>query len=127
MNKKTWKCTLPGCAFFVHLGLAHVLEGKQGVCWQCGEQFTLTETALRDEMPKCDDCRTRTQGMPSLDELNDIIEQKIALAKQGVQSVDELTPQKRRSMEALGLIKPALKTPEELAEIEKEDKIESEE
>jgi hypothetical protein len=26
LNKKTWRCTLEGCNFFVHVGLAHVLE-----------------------------------------------------------------------------------------------------
>ena len=55
-QKKTWKCTLPGCTFFVHLGLAHILIGKSAVCWECGETFTLDESSLRDEMPKCVEC-----------------------------------------------------------------------
>lgn len=57
INKKTWKCTLEGCAFFVHTGLAHILEGKTAVCWECGENFTVDARSLRDEMPKCIDCR----------------------------------------------------------------------
>lgn len=57
INRKTWKCALPECGFFVHLGLAHVLLGKTAVCWECGELFTVDEDALRDEMPKCADCR----------------------------------------------------------------------
>ena len=61
-QQRTWKCTLPGCTFFVHVGLAHILIGKQAVCWECGETFTLDEEALKDEMPKCFDCRMRGLG-----------------------------------------------------------------
>jgi len=58
VNKKTWKCAFEGCAFFVHLGLAHILIGKQAVCWKCDEKFTVTEDSLKVEKPICDDCRT---------------------------------------------------------------------
>lgn len=57
MDKKTWRCILPGCSFFVHLGLAHVLIGKLAICSKCGEQFTLNERALQDDMPQCNTCR----------------------------------------------------------------------
>jgi hypothetical protein len=56
-NKKTWRCTLQGCNFFVHLGLAHILVNKTGVCWECEDQFVIDEFALREEMPRCIDCR----------------------------------------------------------------------
>lgn len=62
INKKTWKCVLDGCNFFVHLGLAHVLLGKSHSCWECGEVHTLDEYALKDEMPKCTECRLRLSG-----------------------------------------------------------------
>lgn len=58
LNKKTWKCMLEGCNFFVHQGLAHLLLGKTGICWECGEQFMIDEYALKDEQPKCYDCRS---------------------------------------------------------------------
>ncbi len=58
INGKTWKCTLPGCSFFVHQGLAHLLLGKQAICWECGEQFTVDARSLEDEQPKCDMCRS---------------------------------------------------------------------
>lgn len=58
VDKKMWRCTLPGCSFFVHQGLSYILPGKQAVCWECGETFTLDEYALRDDMPKCHECRS---------------------------------------------------------------------
>jgi hypothetical protein len=60
VNKKTWKCVKDGCAFFVHLGLAHVLVGKQGICWDCGGIFTVNEISLQDDKPICDECRIGT-------------------------------------------------------------------
>lgn len=60
VDKKTWRCTLEGCAFFIHIGLAHILPGKSALCWECGEVFTLDEYALRDDMPKCHSCRTKS-------------------------------------------------------------------
>jgi len=77
MNKKTWRCTLGDCTFFVHIGLAHVLPGKQSICWECGDQFTLSEAALKDEMPKCDSCRL---GVPQ-QSIEEYTEARIAQAK----------------------------------------------
>jgi hypothetical protein len=57
INKKTWKCTLDGCGFFVHLGLAHVLVGKNAICWNCEGIFSLTESSLRDDKPICPECK----------------------------------------------------------------------
>jgi len=56
VNKKTWKCTLPGCSFFVHSGLAHLLIGKTAQC-DCGELYNVDERSLQDEIPTCLDCR----------------------------------------------------------------------
>lgn len=57
VGKKTWKCQIEGCAFFVHLGLAHILVNKRAVCWNCEEVFSVDEDSLKDEKPKCMDCR----------------------------------------------------------------------
>ena len=62
MDRRIWRCTLDGCSFFVHLGLAHILPGKLVVCWECGRQFTLDEVAMEDEMPKCGSCRAKLIG-----------------------------------------------------------------
>lgn len=58
INKKTWKCMLDGCSFFVHTGLQHVLVGKSAVCWHCEDKFPLNEMSLKDDKPICDECRT---------------------------------------------------------------------
>ena len=52
---RTWTCT--ECSWFVHEGLAHVLIGKEGVCWGCEDVFTITEAALDEDKPRCDNCR----------------------------------------------------------------------
>ena len=56
VNKKTWKCAFEGCAFFVHLGLEHLLIGKHATCWECKEMFPITQNSLSREKPICDDC-----------------------------------------------------------------------
>jgi hypothetical protein len=53
----TWRCAIDGCKWFVHQGLAHVIQGKRSICWQCGAEFTVTEEAMQDDMPKCEECR----------------------------------------------------------------------
>jgi hypothetical protein len=58
INKKTWKCMLEGCNFFVHDGLRHVLLSKSAMCWNCNGRFTITDQSLRDDKPICDECRT---------------------------------------------------------------------
>lgn len=60
VNKKTWRCTLEGCNFFVHTGLAHVLPGKVAVCFECGEQFRVDDEALKEDMVRCETCRSLT-------------------------------------------------------------------
>ena len=66
LEKRTWRCTLDGCSFFVHLGLQHVLLGKRAVCWECDEIFTLTEQSLKSETPKCLECSTGQKKEPSM-------------------------------------------------------------
>lgn len=121
LNKKTWRCTLEGCNFFVHLGLAHVLEGKNSICWSCGEQFTMTARALKDEMPKCDECTAKRDGFDT-DAMGDYIEAQLELAKQGVKSVGELDPAKRSLIEAMKGVKfSALEQPDEIEVIEPDE------
>lgn len=105
LNKKTWRCTLEGCTFFVHLGLVHILWGKSAVCWTCNEVYTLDQEALKEEMPNCPECRSGKSGI-SLDAIEQFTNNKLALAKEGVSDVSELSPGKRRLMETMGLIKP---------------------
>lgn len=76
LNKKTWRCAIEGCSFFVHLGLAHVLIGKTGICWICGDQYTIDARALDDELPRCIMCRTDRISPMDLDEFIELQRKK---------------------------------------------------
>ena len=62
IRKKTWKCTIPGCSYFVHAGLVHLLDGKIALCPDCDENYSVDERALRyaeshDGVVRCLECR----------------------------------------------------------------------
>ena len=78
VDKKIWRCTLDGCTFFVHMGLVGVLPGKQTVCWECGDNFKLDVAALKEDMPRCSDCRMGVVAQQSIEEYT---EARIAQAK----------------------------------------------
>lgn len=85
VNNKTWRCTLDGCSFFVHIGLAYVLPGKSARCWKCNDIFVLTEDALKDHKPICDDCRLISHGEPSSKfSIDDYMAQQTARRKQSL-------------------------------------------
>ena len=98
-QKKTWRCTLPNCSYFIHVGLAHILPGKQSICWECSEEFTLSEEALKDDQPVCDRCRSKNEGW-DMDAMSKYTAARLALGKAGVKSVSELNPVRRRMIEA---------------------------
>jgi hypothetical protein len=115
-QKKTWRCVLPGCNYFIHIGLAHILPGKRSICWGCSEEFTLDEHALEDDEPKCSACRFREKGIV-VEDVEAEINLKIALAKAGVKSVDELTRTQKTLLVALGkLPKSVLDKPDKSVE-----------
>ena len=104
-QKKTWRCTLPGCSYFIHIGLAHILPGKQSICWECGDEFTLDDRALRDDQPICDKCYTPpdSSGLTQAEKLA-IIQRDLVLRAAGVKDEKEMTPVKAQTMRALGLL-----------------------
>jgi len=51
-------CTLPDCNVKVNPALA---LGKRCICWRCGEEFILTEYALRLVKPHCENCHKPTK------------------------------------------------------------------
>lgn len=57
IDGRTWKCMDPSCNWFVHYGLRNIIVGKKGVCWNCEEEFVVSEASMKDGKPKCDDCR----------------------------------------------------------------------
>lgn len=118
-QKKTWRCTLPGCKYFIHIGLAHILPGMQSICWECGEEFTLDDVALKDDQPTCNSCRSHAAGRLSANEMEDIINAQMALSKAGVKKVSELNPTQLGTLKAMGVLKDtAIKRLEEADEIE---------
>lgn len=66
---RTWKCVLDGCAFFVHMGLTHVLIGKRAICYECREVFVIDEnsinTAKMQGTVMCDECITNMIEHPA--------------------------------------------------------------
>jgi hypothetical protein len=127
-QKKTWRCTLPGCRYFIHIGLAHILPGSSSICWECGGEFELDEESLADPdgMPKCRACRATRAGMPSPQFVTNQISVKMAMMKWGITSTKQLTPQQRSTMiNIMGLDVDGYVNPEDMeAEM---DKPESEE
>lgn len=55
-NEIIWKCMLPGCSHYIPLNTTVI--GRNSICWECGEVFTMEEHHLRQEMPNCDTCTT---------------------------------------------------------------------
>lgn len=102
VNHKTWRCTLPNCPFFVHTGLSYILIGKQSVCWECSENFTVEEESLKDEQPICEECRAIRSGGLTRAQLGTVAEVKETLAKANVKDENELTPMQRTMLEMLG-------------------------
>ena len=107
-QKKTWRCMLPGCRYFIHSGLEFTLAGQTSVCWECAQEFVLSEDSIRDarsgdDMPVCYDCKNRRAGGPSASEVDDLINAQTALARAGLQYVRELTPLKRANLEMMGI------------------------
>lgn len=84
------------------MGLAHILPGHQSICWGCNEEFTLDEEALKDDQPKCNDCRMRDRGESPVD-LDAYINTKLLLAKEGVKTVKEVSQTKRNTLKAMGI------------------------
>lgn len=105
-QKKTWRCTLPGCRYFIHVGLAHILPGMQSICWQCGEEFTLSEEALEDEQPLCIECKNKQRGGPSraqVDEMVQIMEVRAYMKSHGLTRASELSGVQKSMLRMRGI------------------------
>jgi hypothetical protein len=58
--KRVWACADPECNHIMPLHLEYYLLAARGsVCWQCGMKFILDEEALKEDMPRCVECRLR--------------------------------------------------------------------
>jgi hypothetical protein len=117
-EQRTWRCALPGCTFFVHVGLAHILPGKQAVCWGCGDNFKVDNDSLKEEQPRCFDCRSDKDAMSrKIDKM---------LRDQGVTDVNDLPERLQEKIRVLREIKDIEPRPVTSPKIVEEDKPESE-
>lgn len=57
-----WACALPECNHYMPLHMTDFVEGKASFCWECGEQFILSSTAMKENKPRCDKCRNPLIG-----------------------------------------------------------------
>jgi len=70
----------------------------RAVCWECAEEFTVDEYALKDEMPKCMDCRDKVEGTAT--DKPDVVDSGLSgwanmkelLAKSGFNRVSSVPP-----------------------------------
>lgn len=92
-NRKTWRCMLDGCTFFVHRGLESILIGRMIECWGCTEIFIADEYALKEEMPRCNVCR---EIKPKLHEIEEETTEPIKL---------EIDEAKMKIYRELGILK----------------------
>lgn len=56
-SHKTWACRQPDCMHYIPGYLAHTAEGRYSLCWDCEKQFRLDEEAMKEDRPRCADCR----------------------------------------------------------------------
>jgi hypothetical protein len=53
-----WACALPDCNHYLPKHMEATIEGKNSICWSCGEIFQLDMGALGSVKPTCFHCRT---------------------------------------------------------------------
>lgn len=56
--RKIWCCALPDCTHYMPPHMNAVLIGKTSYCWECNAEMLLDEDNMKEDMPRCDKCRT---------------------------------------------------------------------
>lgn len=62
---KLWSCALPDCYHYMPAHMSAMVVGKASLCMECNEQFVLDPMNMRDDNPRCDNCR----GLSEYDEV----------------------------------------------------------
>lgn len=126
-QRKTWKCMLPNCRYFVHIGLEYTIHGQTTICWGCSEEFIASEDTLTrakasyEGTLQCEDCVARAAGSMSVGDMTDIIEARLALARAGVKSPKELSKAQLSTMKMMGIKIDALKDEDKPETIEADE------
>lgn len=50
-------CAEPSCTHYMPKHMEQILEGKNSICWACGEKFMMDSDALKMQRPQCMNCR----------------------------------------------------------------------
>lgn len=100
-SKYMWKCS--ECGWFVHAGLEHVMIGMSACCWTCGDTFTVIQTTLSQDNPKCLECL----GGNDLDSFMKHLQEKHITKKVGddeieiIEPVTEVRKDKKKEIEVI--------------------------
>ncbi len=54
---KVFACTLSDCSHYQPRHMESMLEGRRSLCTSCGEEFILNRDSMKEDEPRCDDCR----------------------------------------------------------------------
>lgn len=53
----TWACAKPDCNHYMPPHIESSINGKYTICWECGATTTMNVLSMKDNNPKCDECR----------------------------------------------------------------------
>lgn len=80
ISHTVWACALPNCTHYTPKHMESMVEGKLSICHQCGEEFTLTIDSLKEDNPRCDECRyaqiKSDDNVPLTDVMRDFLDGK---------------------------------------------------
>lgn len=51
-----WMCALANCTHFMPKNVAANVEGKNSLCWECGNEFILDDINMQKNKPTCFEC-----------------------------------------------------------------------
>jgi hypothetical protein len=52
-----WACALPDCNHYMPQHMSELVVGKRSICWTCDAIFVMSPENMKEEFPKCDDCK----------------------------------------------------------------------
>lgn len=56
-SSHVWRCALPHCNHYMPKHLEEMVPGKASLCWACGAEMTLNIENMKENHPRCDECR----------------------------------------------------------------------
>jgi len=60
---KIWACALSDCSHHMPHHYEGLLPGKYSVCWGCGELLILDAVSMKEDKPRCIECRSGLSGI----------------------------------------------------------------